>query len=76
MYVSIFYIGAVAVSSGVFGTSGEPASNEISCTGNEANILECNNTAISDCQSPHEAGVACQGMYTFKDLKLFIHVLM
>jgi len=57
--------GAVAVSSGVFGASGEPPSNEISCTGNESSILECKNSAISGCQSSHEAGLVCQGVYIY-----------
>ena len=57
--------GAVAVSSGVFGASGEPPSNAISCTGNESSILECNNSAISGCQSSHEAGLVCQGVYIY-----------
>ena len=55
--------GAVAISSGIFGASGEPPSNEILCTGNESSILECTNTAVSHCQLPHEAGVICQGMH-------------
>ena len=61
--------GAVAVSSGVFETSGLPKFDDMSCSGNETTLLECNYTYHHqlDCHSSHEAGVVCQGMLILAD---------
>ena len=55
----------VAFGSAHFGTgTGAIYFDEVGCTGNEANLIDCSRSSTVSCTSGHseDAGVRCQGM--------------
>ena len=61
MYILIFFIGAIGLSSGLFGDDTESAVlHGVDCSGDEMELLSCSLSYTGSCFG-HSAAVICQG---------------
>lgn len=61
-------VGAVAVSRRFFGESGlDTIISNVQCTGNEAELVDCNSSTMLCSSQQRDAGVVCQAITTVSD---------